>query len=185
MLSMYLALLKTPEEKRRFEHLYNKYKNMLYNYAHEILEDIQLSEDAVSEAFLILTDHMDNIEGRTDQDARNYLIIIVKNTAKAIRSKRIHDVYDQDELEDFPDRVDMETAVEYKSEKQRVYELIKRLNPIYADVLILKYYYGMKGEEIAASLGISLENEKIRLHRGKAMLKEMMEREKEHDGQPV
>lgn len=185
MLSMYLALLKTPEEKRRFEHLYLKYKNMLYNYAYEILGDIQLSEDAVSDTFLILTDHMDNIKERSDQDARNYLIIIVKNEAKAIRSKRIHDVYDQDELEDFPDRVDIETSVEHKSEKQRVYELIKRLNPIYADVLILKYYYGMKGEEIAASLGITLENEKIRLYRGKAMLKEMMEREKEHDGQPV
>ncbi len=185
MLSMYLAMLKTPEEKRRFEHLYHKYKTLLYNYAYEMLGDIQLSEDAVSDTFLILTDHMDNIEGRSDRDARNYLIIVVKNAARAIRNKRFYDVYDQEELEDAPDIVDVEASVENKSEKQRVYELIKQLKPIYADVLILKYYYGMKGEEIAATLGISLENVKIRLHRGKAMLKEMMEREEEYDGQPV
>lgn len=185
MLSMYLALLRTSEEKRRFEHLYITYKHVLYNYAYEILKDVQLSEDAVSEAFLILTDHMDNIEGRPDQDARNYLIIIVKNAAKTIRNKRNYNIYDEDELDKFPDMQDIETVVEDKSEKQRIYKLIKQLKPIYADVLILKYYYGMELEQIAASLGITYENAKTRLHRGRAMLKEMMEREKEYDGQPV
>lgn len=182
---MYLALLKTPEEKRRFEHLYITYKNVLYNYAYEILKDVHLSEDAVSEAFLILTDHMDNIEGRPDRDARNYLIIIVKNAARSIKNKRSRELYDQEEMDNFPDSVNVEWKVETKDQEQRLYKMIKQLKPIYSDVLILKYYYNMKGEEIASSLGISLENVKIRLHRGKALLKEKLEREKQYDGQPV
>ena len=185
MLGIYLALLTTPEEKSRFEHLYIAYKNVLYNYAYAILNDVQLSEDAVSEAFLILVDHMNKIEGRSDQDARNYLIIIVKNAARAIRNKRKNDLYDEEGLAFVPDSQNIELEAELKDEKQRVYGLIKQLKPMYADVLILKYYYDMKGEEIASSLGITLENVKIRLHRGKAMLKEAMERENEYDGQSV
>ena len=185
MLSLYLALLKTPEEKRRFEHLYLTYKNVLYNYAFEILKDIHLSEDAVSETFLILTDHMDNINDRSDRDARNYLIIIVKNEARAIMRKHSREVYDEEKLDALPDMQDVELSVESKDEKERVFHQIKQLKPIYADVLILKYYYDLKGEEIASSLGISLENVKIRLHRGKALLKEKLECEKQHDGQPV
>lgn len=185
MLSMYLALLRTPEEKRRFETLYIAYKNVLYNYAYEVLHDVHLSEDAVSETYLILTDHMDKIENRSDQDARNYLIIIAKNAAKKIRNKRNPNVYDEEAFDEIPDVVDIENSVEQMDEKQRIYTLIKSLKPIYADVLILKYYYDMKGEEIASSLGISLENVKIRLHRGKVLLKAAMEREFENDGQPV
>ena len=185
MLSMYLALLRTPEEKRRFETLYIAYKNVLYNYAYEVLHDVQLSEDAVSETYLILTDHMDKIENRSDQDARNYLIIIAKNAAKKIRNKRNPNVYDEEAFDEIPDVVDIENSVEQMDEKQRIYTLIKSLKPIYADVLILKYYYNLKGEEIASSLGISLDNVKIRLHRGKALLKAAMEREFENDGQTV
>lgn len=177
MLNLYLALLKTPEEKGRFEHLYRKYRSVLYNYAYSILRDVQLSEDAVHEAFIKLTDHMANIEGRSDQDARNYLIIIVKNEARAIWNKRHRDVYDEENMEDMPDLQNVVLTVEIRDEKKRLFAYLKKLKPIYGDVLILRYYYDMKTDEIASSLGITPENVKIRLHRGKAMLKELMERD--------
>ncbi len=77
MLGAFLALLNTPEEKTRFEHLYLENRSIMYNYAMEILKDSQLAEDAVQDAFMKLIKYMDHIKGRNDHDARNYLIIIV------------------------------------------------------------------------------------------------------------
>lgn len=49
-------------------------------------------------------------------------------------------------------------------------KLIKSLDRKYGNVLILKYFYDMTDREIADDLGISLENVKMRLHRGKKAL---------------
>ncbi|MBR5318831.1 MAG: hypothetical protein IKU46_04460, partial [Peptococcaceae bacterium] len=51
-LSCYLLLIDSIEDQNKFEYLYNTYKNTMYYFSKRILNDIQLSEDAVHEAFL-------------------------------------------------------------------------------------------------------------------------------------
>lgn len=58
VLEMYLPLLASREEESRFEQIYHQNKNLLYHCAYDILGDVQLSEDAVSEAFLALIKNM-------------------------------------------------------------------------------------------------------------------------------
>ena len=45
----------------------------------------------------------------------------------------------------------------------------------YGDVLMLKYYYDMSINEMAEQLGLTPENVKVRLHRGRAILKSKLE----------
>ena len=52
--------------------------------------------------------------------------------------------------------------------------MIKTLEPKYGDIIMLKYYCGMKDKEIAASLDISLENVKVRSYRARLLLKKML-----------
>lgn len=185
MLRIYLSMLETQEEKTRFEHLYNTCKSLLYNHANRILGDHQLAEDAVHEAFMILANHMKNIEGRSDKVAYNYLIIIVKNTAKKIYNERKPVIYQEEVTDPHVDLRDAELDLKTLEEKHLLFHLIQSLDPMYSDPLLLQYYYGMSGKEVANILGISIENEKTRVYRAKEKIREIMEREKEHDKQPV
>lgn len=185
MLGAYLAMLDTPEEESKFEELYNQFKPTLITVAHQILDDMDLAEDAVHDAFLSLARNMDKISNRKCIQIRNYLIIIVRNSSYRIYNKRKKEICADEIDENIPDFQNVEIDIEEKAEQQKLMELIKMLDEKYADVLILKYFYDLPDKEIARSLGISLENAKIRLHRGKAMLKSKLAEVKSYDGQTV
>ncbi len=73
--------------------------------------------------------------------------------------------------ENIPDLQNIEVDTEDKAAQQKLMALIKTLDEKYADILILKFFYDLPDKEIARTLGISLENAKIRLHREKNMLR--------------
>jgi RNA polymerase sigma-70 factor (ECF subfamily) len=54
-------------------------------------------------------------------------------------------------------------------------EQLKKINPIYIDAITLKYYYGYSNDEIAELLNISEGNIRVRLHRAKQALKEILQ----------
>lgn len=92
VLEMYLPLLASKKEESRFEQIYYENRNLLYYCAYSILGDVQLSEDAVSEAFLALIKNMDKIAGNDAERTRSYLVIIVRNAARKICRSRKHEV---------------------------------------------------------------------------------------------
>lgn len=185
MLGIYFAMLDNSEEESKFEVLYNKFKPTLITVANQILDDVDLAEDAVHDAFLSLARNMKNISGRKCIQIRNYLIIIVKNASRRIYNKRKNEVCIEDIEENVPDLQNIEIDTEDKAAQQKLMVLIKTLDEKYADVLILKYFYDLPDKEIAMSLGINLENVKIRLHRGKAMIKNKLAEVKFYDRQTV
>ena len=117
-----------------------------------------------------------------DSDRRcSYLAISAKNAALKIynKNKRENDIGDAEE--DIPDISDLETDIENRDNQRRLLEIIMSFDEKYSDVLIMKYYHGMKDMEIAFKLGISLENVKIRLVRGKNKLKKKLMEENYYD----
>ncbi len=54
-------------------------------------------------------------------------------------------------------------------------EFVRRLPEPYADIIVLSDMRGLADREIATTLGITLGAAKIRLHRARARLREMME----------
>lgn len=185
MLGIYLAMLDNPEEESKFEELYNQFKPTLITIAHQILDDMDLAEDAVHDAFLSLARNMNKISNRKCIQIRNYLIIIVRNASYRIYNKRKNEICLEEMEDNIPDLQNIEIDTEDKVAQQKLMTLIKTLDEKYADVLILKYFYDLPDKEIARSLGISLENAKIRLYRGKAMVKNKLSEVKSYDGQTV
>ncbi len=155
MLGAYFTLIDTAEGKNRFEELYDQYKALLMTIAYQILKDEALSEDAVHDAFLALAKNMGKLSGRSPVQIRNYLIIIVKNNSYNICNKRKKEEYIEETEELAPGLQSVEIDIESRAEQQKLAELIKSLDPKYADVLILKYFYGLSVNETAASLGIT------------------------------
>lgn len=185
MLGIYLAMIDSTEEKSKFEELYNQFKPALITVARQILEDTNLAEDAVHDAFLSLARNMNKISGKNCIQIRNYLIIIVRNASYRIYNKRKKEVCVEEAEENITDLQNIEVDTEDREAQQKLMELIKTLDVKYADVLILKYFYDLPDREIAGSLGISLENAKIRLHRGKNMLKGKLSEAEFYDGETV
>lgn len=62
---IYLALIETEEEKRKFERIYTDYRQTMYFAAYRILQNVHTAEDAVHQAFLRVIDHLDKIDEKT------------------------------------------------------------------------------------------------------------------------
>ncbi len=177
MPGLHMAIIDNDDEKQKFESLYNKHKNMLYSVAFAILQDCALSEDAVHETFLSLARNMGKISERSDNEIKNYLIVIARNAALKIYNKNKNEICTEDDNETIPDISDVQTDIENRDLQKRLFNMVKSMDKCYGDVLMLKYFYDLSLKDIAKSLGITVNNVKIRLHRGKNMLKEQLLKE--------
>ena len=84
-------------------------------------------------------------------------------------------------IEDVPEQIDI--GVEARTEDlvgatlglSELAESLDRLSPSLRSLVILKDVYGLSHEEIAEDLGISVSAAKVRLHRGRKRLREMLD----------
>ena len=181
MLSAYLALIESGEDKCKFEELYKQYENIMYNYAYRILKNKFLAEDAVHDAFLSVIKNFGKINEMSGNEKLKYLLIIVRNASFLIikaNKRNFGENIDEAELI-LPENI--EEKIETDSEKDRIFCMLKKLSPIYSDALVLKLYYEMNDIEIAEALGISAENARVRLYRGRNKLKKLIEEDMRYD----
>lgn len=172
MLGFYLTLLDTAEEKSKFEQLYIKYRNIMYNYAYSILKDNYLAEDAVHNAFMSLTHNLEKVNDVNCNETRNFLIIIVRNASLKIYNHYKKNIASDDiEIEDSDNTIKI---IEREYDLKRIYDAILNLNENYSDVLMLKFFYECNNEEIAQLLNITVENVAVRIFRGRNKLKEIL-----------
>ena len=174
MLTIFLSALETEDERLSFEEIYNDNKNILYNCAYSILRDEPSAEDAVQDAFVSLARNFEKTKQMERNQIRGYMIIIVRNAAFKLYNKRKREVAAEDIYADEADTSDMTLDVENKELAQTLFEMIKKLDSKYGDVIMLKYYHDMHDKDIADSLGLTVENVKVRLHRGRIALKKML-----------
>ena len=134
----------------------------------------QIAEDAVHDAFLSFARHFKKFE-KTDHDRiRSYLMITVRNAAFKIYNRHGKEISTEDVYFDSGQIADISTDIENHELEFRLFQMIKNLDRKYGDVIILKYYCGMRDREIADSLGISRDNVKIRLYRARNILKQKL-----------
>lgn len=183
MLPLYLMSIEfdEPSDKEKFIYLYEKYKDLMYHVAYDILNDSHLAEDAVQDAFLSVTKCLQKIHNLNCNKTRNYLIIIVRNASYRIYNSQKHFIPIDEEDEDELLSVDGLELIRSKEEFDRIFEKIKSMKTNYSDVILLKYYYGFDDKDIAMSLNISSENVRVRLHRAKNKLKKLLMEDMQDD----
>ena len=84
--------------------------------------------------------------------------------------------FDIDE-EDVVANDDLEIEIEENENIEKIFDMVKRLDSNYSDVLVLKLFYDMNDREIAESLNISVENVRTRIFRGRNKLKMLLGKE--------
>ena len=155
-------IIDSPEEKRVFVVIYEKYRYLMMKVAHDVLKDNFLAEDAVHEAFIKIAHNMQNIHDVESVETKRYLIIVAKNAEEMFI----------DELgEDAGPITYLKTDID-----NEILDILKNLPVKYRDVFLLKYSNHMSNAEISKILNISEGTIRQRIARGKLIIKEEIER---------
>lgn len=88
MLTLYLSLIDTQEERDKFERLFHQYERCLKYTAQNILFDEHLAEDAVQETFIRIISCLDKIDESDEHKTIAFLITVIKNISYDMKRKR-------------------------------------------------------------------------------------------------
>ena len=147
------------------EILIGKYKNNIYVIALNVCKNAQDAEDVVQDTFIQYLSLKKDFE--SEQHIRAWLIRVAINKAKNknttfFRRKTLP-------LEDY-----IETLTFESSESSELFEKVMNLTEKYHIVIHLFYYEDYSVNEISHILKISVSNVKVRLLRGRMLLKETL-----------
>ena len=117
---------------------------------------------------------------------RNTAIDLYRKKKKRLLNEAEYPVFDDGEARDtdaatdIPDESAFSDRILINEEnRKRITAMIEKLDPIYRDILLLRYRYAMKNGEIAGLLNISESAVKVRYLRAKKLL--LQKRGKELD----
>ena len=178
MLTFYLSMIETEDERSFFTKLYNDHRRAMFLVANKFLSDPAEAEDAVHDVFLAVADSdLEKLAERGEEGQRRFLFVCVKNRALN-RLKRRSKTASLDSLTDagfeFGDGSDPLDEIAADNELiERAKAAVKQLDPAYADALWLSLE-GYSSVEIAKLFQENYETIKKRVYRAKQMLRELV-----------
>ena len=158
--------------RQPIQQLIELYQNSLYAAAFNICQNQMDAEDVVQETFVQY--YTSRKEFENEQHIRAWLLRVVINKAKNIN--RTFWKKNKCSLEDY-----MENLSFSDSQSRNLFEEVMKLPDKYRIVIHLFYYEDYLVREIAEILKLSESNVKVRLSRGRALLKDSLKEEWEND----
>lgn len=164
--------------KNKAERLYYIHRNIMFQEAFEILQDCDLAADAVSESFMRILHHLDDIDLNNAEKTRNFLKVICRNVAIDIyrKNKREEELVFSSAVNFLPPKSPEDILLDRES-FNKIVNIIDHMDNIYKDVLILSRIHNLRTEDIAILLGISPDAVTKRLQRAKAEIKTKLAKE--------
>jgi RNA polymerase sigma-70 factor, ECF subfamily len=133
-------------------------------------------DDAMQEALLKTFRHAGQI--REPRAFRAWLYRTVKNACLVGRRRKAFEAVarpDGEETEDVPDHATpADFALEAAETRRQIRSALARLRPAYREAVFLRDLEGLSTREVAAVLGITEANVKVRLHRAHAELRAVL-----------
>lgn len=138
--------------------------------AFSVLQNRQDAEDAVQNAFLALSGHVDTLCKMEDFRLYYYVTETAKHKAiDLLRSRKPTFSYDEMFI-DIDDGVDVTESLINKDSADELLKCIKELPDKYRDVLALHYVNDLSSAEIAEIVGRSSTTVRKQLQRGREIL---------------
>ena len=179
MLFFYLTLIDDEEEKSKFEKLYYEYRHLMKHIAFDILKDEKLAEDAVHNAFIKISRHLNKIDEISCHKTRSFIVIVIESVSKDMYRRRKKDA----EIL-FDKSTEPYVSADFSLSSfgvENIVTKIRSLPEIYRNVLILKYLQNFDNREIAKLLNIKESLVRKRLERAKDMLAELLEKDGDYN----
>ena len=170
MLTMYLAMLGSEEDRERFTLLYEAHEKRLYAVALKVLRDPTRAEDAAQQTWLQVLRNWERINALDWDSAAKYLGVAARNAALDMLKKERWNT-------SMPEDWDPPAPEDGQGEYQRLVELIRSLPEAYRRVLELKFVEEETNQEIARRLGLKESTVSTKVQRGRRLLLDAMEQE--------
>lgn len=148
--------------------LVSLYQSNLFAIAFNVCKNAQDAEDIVQDTFIQY--YISKKEFDNEQHLRAWLIRVTVNKAK--NANRTFWRQNKLSLEDYMESLTFETP-----EDERLFETVMSLPEKYRIVIHLFYYEDYAVREIADILKLSESNVKVRLSRGREMLRKILKEE--------
>lgn len=145
--------------------LFEAYRQNVYAAAFSVCKNAADAEDILQETFLQY--HQTNKQFESERHIRAWLLRVALNRAKDVYRKRKR--RNETALEDY-----METLTFPSPESGSLFAAVMALPETYRSVIHLFYYEDYTVAEIARLLHLTQSNVKVRLNRGRALLKETL-----------
>lgn len=156
------------------QQLIERYQNSLYAAAFNTCQNQMDAEDVVQETFVQY--YTSRKEFESEQHIRAWLLRVVINKARNIN--RTFWKKNKCSLEDY---IETLTLTFPNSQSRDLFEEVMKLPDKYRIVIHLFYYEDYSVREIADILKLSESNVKVRLSRGRALLRDSLKEEWEND----
>ncbi len=152
-------------EAKKFCENVSKYRDDLYILALAILKNEADAEDAVSNAILKAYENRGQIS--SFHKFKPWMLTITKNEALKIQKKRLYLPGDE-----VVEALSKPVVAHY----DELWDVLQQMKEEYRLVVVLFYYGGLSLRDISDVLDIPVGTVKSRLNRGKAELREALER---------
>lgn len=162
-------------EKKFFEHLFKRYFKELCLFARQFITELEKCEDIVQEVFL-------NVWERGDlpideKQARSYLLTSVRNRCL----NYIRDHKKLIDTSEFPTTaIDYSNQIEYKELEKLIRQTIENLPPTCRKIFEMHRFGGLKYQEIAQALNISVKTVEAQMSKALKTLREKLEAYTKH-----
>ena len=158
--------------RQSVQELVEKYQDNLYIIAFNVCKSVEDAKDVVQDTFIQY--YMAKKEFDNEQHIRAWLIRVAINKAKNVNGTFWRK--NKMSLEDYMETLEFETP-----ESEELFETVMQLPEKYRIVIHLFYYEEYTVHEIAGILKLSESNVKVRLSRGRSLLKEKLQEEWDYD----
>lgn len=165
--------IENDEERSLAENLYLTYKSRMYGIAYAILHDREDAEDAVMDAVFSIVKNISLFSQASRNKTGSLIVVIIRNAAiNRYNYNKRRSTSSLDEAEnDIPySDPTPEEMFGRKEDYEELLRVIRTLDPIYRDILLLKYLYEYDNRAIAAMTGVAEATVRVRLMRAKEKL---------------
>ena len=166
---LYLSAIDFPADRDKFEILYQKYRNLMYHVAYQILRNREDAEDAVQQAFFSIIKIIDKISGSECPETKSLVVIITER--KAIDILRTSH---RNQLLTLNEEI-LGLSIPLPGDNDLA-DALAALPAHYREILLLRFDNGYSIKELSSMLGISESGIRKLLGRAKKALKKEMER---------
>jgi RNA polymerase sigma-70 factor (ECF subfamily) len=175
--------------ERDFQKLHHTFRAKILRYLTRLVGEHE-AEDLTQEVFLRVSQALKNFKGRSQLSTWIYRIAThaaidrlrspsfkssARKEAPKIPSAEIEVEVEEKDVSTGLKPSSIEEALIRKEMWECIREFVEKLPVSYRTVVVLSDLEGVKNNEIAKILGISLATVKIRLHRGRSMLRKEFE----------
>lgn len=179
MMMFYLSAVSDAESRKTFEYYYVTYRKTMFNAAYSVLGDTYEAEDAVHNAFVSISKHINVLLDANENDGKCYCVKAARNAALNIARKNSRSNADIsiEELYDVTDERAFEKMLA-DANYEHILNIIRNMEATYRDVLYMRYVMDMTAEQIADTLERKSATVRKQLVRGKKILIEKLEKER-------